>query len=161
MTESSKAVAVHISLRGCFFFFQQVRHNLLLRQPVRHLWRMICKIILCVIYRSNPEVKTFCSMIAAQALLPGNDVRLGLENLKEIADEMPLMAIQLLDYVERVYVGSEGAPAQFPPSTVRLLTHVFCKHVVAPTDYPSANPRTCPVRCAHIWVRFYYFSATH
>ncbi len=26
----------HISLRGCFFHFQQVRHNLLLRQPFRH-----------------------------------------------------------------------------------------------------------------------------
>ncbi len=26
----------HISLRGCFFHFQQVRHNLILRQPFRH-----------------------------------------------------------------------------------------------------------------------------
>ncbi len=78
---------------------------------------MICKIRLRAIYRSNPEVRTFCGMIAALALLPENDVRLRLENLKEIADEMPLRTIPLIEYVERVYVGSEGSPARFPPST--------------------------------------------
>ncbi len=51
---------------------------------------MICKIGLRAIYRSNPEVRKFCGMIAALALLPENDVYLGLENLKEIADETPL-----------------------------------------------------------------------
>ncbi len=50
---------------------------------------MICKIRLRAIYRSNPEVRTFCGMIAALAIHPENGVRLGLENLKEIADEMP------------------------------------------------------------------------
>ncbi len=67
---------------------------------------MICKIRLRAIYRSNPEVRTFCGMIAALALLPENDVHLRLENLKEIADEM--RTIPLIEYVERVYVGSEG-----------------------------------------------------
>ncbi len=81
---------------------------------------MICKIRLRAIYRSNPEVRAFCGMIAALALLPGNDVSLGLENLKEIADEMPLRTIPLLEYVERVYVGSEGSPARFP--WYRLIT---------------------------------------
>ncbi len=56
-------------------------------------------------------------MIAALALLPENGMRLGLENLKEIADEMPLRTILLLEYVERVYVGSEGSPTRFPLST--------------------------------------------
>ncbi len=65
--------------------------------------------------KSNAEVRAFCGMIAALALLPENDVRLGLQNLKEIADEMPLMTIPLLEYVERVYVGSEVSPARFPP----------------------------------------------
>ncbi len=65
---------------------------------------MICKIRLRAIYRSNPEVRTFCGMITALALLPENDVRLGLENLKEIANEMPLRTIPLLEYGERVYV---------------------------------------------------------
>ncbi len=69
---------------------------------------MICKIRLQAIYRSNPEVRTFSGMIAALALLPENNVRLGLENLKEIADEMSLRTIPLIEYVERVYVGSEG-----------------------------------------------------
>ncbi len=78
---------------------------------------MICKIRLRAIYRSNPDVRTFCGRIAALALLPDNDVRLGLENLKEIANEMPLRTIPLTEYVERVYVGSEGSPARFPPST--------------------------------------------
>ncbi len=77
----------------------------------------ICKIRLRVIYRSNPEVRTFRGMIATPPLLPENDVRLGLENLKGIADEMPLNTIQLLEYVERVYVGSEGSPDRFPHST--------------------------------------------
>ncbi len=63
---------------------------------------MICKIRLRAIYRSNPEVITFCGMIAA---------------LEEIAAEMPLRTIPLIEYVERVYVGSEGSPARFPPST--------------------------------------------
>ncbi len=61
---------------------------------------MICKIRLRAIYRSNPEVITSCGMIAALALRPENDVRLGLENLKEIADEMPLWTIPLIEYVE-------------------------------------------------------------
>ncbi len=56
-------------------------------------------------------------MIAALALLPENDVHLGREILKEIADEMPLRTIPLIEYVERVYVGSEGSPVLFPPST--------------------------------------------
>ncbi len=56
-------------------------------------------------------------MIATLALLPEKDVRLGLENLKEIADEMPLRTIPLIEYVERVYAGSEGSTARFPPST--------------------------------------------
>ncbi len=72
---------------------------------------MICKISLRVIYRSNPEVRTFCGMTAALALLPEKDVRLGLENLKQIVDEMPLRTILLLEYVERVYVGSKESPA--------------------------------------------------
>ncbi len=38
-------------------------------------------------------------------------------NLKGIADEMPLRTIPLIEYVELVYVGSEGSPARFPPST--------------------------------------------
>ncbi len=63
---------------------------------------MLCKVNLQAIYRSNPEVRTFCGMIAASALLPKNDVRLGLENLKGIADEMSLRTIPLLEYVERV-----------------------------------------------------------
>ncbi len=68
---------------------------------------MICKISLRVTYLSNLEVRTLCGMIAALALLPEKDVRLGLENLKEIVDEMPGRTIPLLEYVERVYVGSE------------------------------------------------------
>ncbi len=56
-------------------------------------------------------------MIAVLALLPENDVRRRLENLKEITDEMPLRTIPLIEYVERVYVGSEGSPARFPRST--------------------------------------------
>ncbi len=56
-------------------------------------------------------------MIAALAPLPENDVHLGLENLEGIADEMPFWTIPLLEYVERVHVGSEGLAAQFPPST--------------------------------------------
>ncbi len=68
------------------------------------LWRMICKIRLWAIYRSNPEVRTFCGMIAALVLLSENDMHLGLENLKETADEMPLRTIPLIEYVERVYV---------------------------------------------------------
>ncbi len=43
------------------------------------------------LYRSNPKVRTFCGMIAALALLPENEVRLGLENLKEVADGMCLL----------------------------------------------------------------------
>ncbi len=43
------------------------------------------------IYRCNPKVRTFCGMIAVLALLPENDVRLGLENLKEVADGMCLL----------------------------------------------------------------------
>ncbi len=56
-------------------------------------------------------------MIAALALLPENGVHLALENLTEIADEMPLRTIPLLEYVERVYVGSEGPPTRFPLSS--------------------------------------------
>ncbi len=56
-------------------------------------------------------------MIAALALLPEKVVRLRLGNLKEIADEMSLRTIPLIEYDERVYVGSEGSPARFPPST--------------------------------------------
>ncbi len=54
-------------------------------------------------------------MIAALALLPENDVHMGQENLKEIADEMPLRTNPLIEYVERVYVGTEGSPARFSP----------------------------------------------
>ncbi len=39
-------------------------------------------------------------MIASLALLPENDVSLGLKNLKEIADEMVLRTIPVLEYVE-------------------------------------------------------------
>ncbi len=60
-------------------------------------------------------------MIAAPALLPENDVRLGLENMTEIADEMPLRTIPMIEYVERVYVGSEGSPARFPSFVTILL----------------------------------------
>ncbi len=63
---------------------------------------MICKIRLRAIYRSNREVRIFCGIIAALALLPENNLRLGLENLKEIADEMLLRTIPLIEYVERV-----------------------------------------------------------
>ncbi len=35
-------------------------------------------------------------------------VRLGLENLKKIVDEMSLGAVQLLDYFEAVYIETEG-----------------------------------------------------
>ncbi len=52
-------------------------------------------------------------MIAALALLPENDVHVGLENLKEIADQMPLRTSPLNEYVEWVYVGTEGSPARF------------------------------------------------
>ncbi len=64
-------------------------------------------------------------MIAALALLPENDVRLGLENLKEIADEMPLRTIPLIDYVVRVYVGSEGSPAWFSWKTFKQNIRAF------------------------------------
>ncbi len=40
----------------------------------------------------------------------------GSKNLKEIADEMPLRTIPLLEYIERVCVGTEGSPARFPLS---------------------------------------------
>ncbi len=65
------------------------------------------------IYRSNPKVRTFCEMIAVLALLPENDVRLGFENLKEVADGMCLRTILLLEYIERVYAGSEGLQTGF------------------------------------------------
>ncbi len=42
-------------------------------------------------------------------------MHLGLENPEEIADEMPLRTIPLIEYVERVYVGTEGLPALFSP----------------------------------------------
>ncbi len=42
------------------------------------------------------------------ALRPENDVCLGLENLKEIAEEMPLRTIPLIENVERVTSGSKG-----------------------------------------------------
>ncbi len=58
---------------------------------------MICKIRLRASNRSNAEIRTFCKMIAALALLPENDVRLRLENLNEIADEMPIRTIPLLE----------------------------------------------------------------
>ncbi len=83
------------------------------------LSRMICKVILRAIYRSNPDNGTFCAMIDSLLLLPENDVSLGQENLKEIADEMLLRAISVLGYVERVYVRSEGSPTLYmerPPS---------------------------------------------
>ncbi len=51
------------------------------------------------IYRRNPKVRTFCGMIAALALLPENEVRLGLENLKEVADGMCLRTILPLEYI--------------------------------------------------------------
>ncbi len=56
-------------------------------------------------------------MITALDLLPENDVRLGLESLKEVTDGMCLRTILLLEYIERVYAGSEGSPGRFPLST--------------------------------------------
>ncbi len=53
------------------------------------VWRTICRVSLWAIYRSNSEVRTFCRMMAALALLPENDVHLALENLKVIAAKMP------------------------------------------------------------------------
>ncbi len=77
------------------------------------LQRIICKVSLRAIYRSNPDNRTFCGMIASLALLTENDVSLGLENLKEIADEVLLRAIPMLECVELVYVGSEGSPTLY------------------------------------------------
>ncbi len=69
------------------------------------------------------DVVVVAGMIAALALLPENIVHLGLEELKEIADEMPLWTIPLIEYVERVYVGTEGSPARFsPPQKLSLRT---------------------------------------
>ncbi len=76
-------------------------------------------------------------MIAALALLPENDVRLGLENLKEIADEMPLRTIPLIEYVERVYVGSEGSPARFPSFVTILLLQPTATEIVAKNGFFS------------------------
>ncbi len=64
---------------------------------------MICKVKLRAIHRCNPEVRKFRGMIATIALLPENDVRMGMENIKEIiSGQMPLRTIPLLEYVERV-----------------------------------------------------------
>ncbi len=60
---------------------------------------MICKVILRAMYRSNPDNRTFCGMIDFLVLLPENDVSLGQENLKEIADDMLLRTISVLEYV--------------------------------------------------------------
>ncbi len=61
-------------------------------------------------------------MISALALLPKADVHLGLENPKELVDEMPLRAVQLLEYFEVVCIGTEVPRPRFPPSAwdVRL-----------------------------------------
>ncbi len=56
-------------------------------------------------------------MITALDLLPENDVRLGLESQKKVADGICLKTILLLEYIERVYAGSEGLPDRFPLST--------------------------------------------
>ncbi len=61
-------------------------------------------------------------MIAALGLLPENDVHLGLENLKEFTDEITQRTIPLLDYDERVNVGSEGGRHSDP-----LKLHVALK----------------------------------
>ncbi len=63
---------------------------------------MICKVKLRAIHRCNPEVRKFRGMIATFALLPEYDVRMGMENIKEIAGQMPLRTIPLLEYVELV-----------------------------------------------------------
>ncbi len=63
----------------------------------------------------SEKSRTFCGMIAALALLTEKDVRLKLNNLKGIADEMPLRTIRPLEHVERVYVGPEGSPVWFQP----------------------------------------------
>ncbi len=60
-------------------------------------------------------------MIAAMALLPENDMRLELENLKEITGE----TIPLLEYIDRVNVASEMLPGRFPPS----IWNVYHQHV--------------------------------
>ncbi len=62
--------------------------------------------------------------MSALALLPEVDVRLGLENLKELVDEMLSRAVQPLEYFETVYIVTEGSQPRFPPSTwnVRLQT---------------------------------------
>ncbi len=57
--------------------------------------------------RSNLDVTTFCGIIVPFALLP--------ENLKEIADEIR----PLLQYVERVHVGSEWSPVQCGMATAK------------------------------------------
>ncbi len=64
-------------------------------------------------------------MIAAMAQLPENDIRLELENLKEITDEMSFRTIPLLEYIDRVNVASEMLPGRFPPS----IWNVYHQHV--------------------------------
>ncbi len=55
--------------------------------------------------------------MSALALLPEVDVRLGLENLKELVDEMLSRAVQPLEYFETMCIMTEGSRPRFPPST--------------------------------------------
>ncbi len=48
-------------------------------------------------------------MLSALPLLPEAEVRQGLENIKEFVDEMPLRAVEILNYLETVFIGGWGA----------------------------------------------------
>ena len=78
----------HITVRCCFFHLTQ------------STWRKVQALGLSMLYRESEDVKLFCGMIDALALLPMRDMEAGLQFLR---DHTPEGMQPLLQYFDETY----------------------------------------------------------
>ena len=123
----------HVQVRGCFYHLTQ------------STWRKIQELGLVCLYNQNENVKVFCGMLDALALLPLPDVE---EAVWWLKDNIPDRAEPLVAYFDRTYVTGTFRRAQAIPGQAGIRMrriqplfppHLWNVHEATLNDEPRTN----------------------
>ena len=92
-------------VRGCFFHLTQ------------STWRKIQELGLSQLYKEDREFQLFCAKMDGLAFLPTEDVE---DGFKLLLEEMPDEAVELMQYLNEVYVTGTYRSVRAPSGIIRL-----------------------------------------
>ncbi|XP_076042354.1 uncharacterized protein LOC143026220 [Oratosquilla oratoria] len=123
----------HVQVRGCFFHLTQ------------STWRKIQELGLVQLYSKNEDMKLFCGMLDALALLPLCDVE---DRFRWLKNHIPDGAEPLVEYFDRTYVTGTFRRAQAIPGQTGIrmrripplfAPHLWNVHEATLNDEPRTN----------------------